>query len=116
MTTVHEHLEAFRVSIANCRLALFVDLGAELTLSCSATRKPAQEELDALAATAVLALPEADGSADEALLLSPGRALMFVRSPNERTEALCCICDPMQDVADLRAGAQATLIRIGAGD
>ena len=125
MTTVHDQLNDLRASFADCRLIAFVDLEAELVLSCSAALKPRQEELDALAAAAkAILLPEpaamVDGSdfaaTDEAILLSSEQSAVYLRAQDQEAEALVCICEPAQDLIVFRESARTALDAIMAAN
>lgn len=125
MNAVHELLDAMRVSLGGCRLIAFVDLRAELVLSCSAEAKPPQEELDALAGWAVQALTSRNGSAiagpgggtpDEIVILSPEHSTLILRAENDVSEAICCVCETAQDIELLRVAARETLVKIAADE
>ncbi len=99
---IAEHLDALRATLPLARLTAFVDLHSELVLINSASYQPRQEELDRLAASAARALSSANepsGAANqtEAILLTSDNTMVFVRSPIDQNEALCCVCDPSAD-------------------
>lgn len=108
--TVTDALDAMRSQLPGCSLVAFTDLTSNVVLRASvAAPRPAQEELDALARAAQIALdgPLAEGAAaaweegaraDAAMLLTGSEARVFLRAPGDSAEALVCVCAPDVDL------------------
>ena len=113
-------LGALADSGSGCEIAAFTDLSSGMVLATSGTVSRPRELMDALAAEAVMLLDGAaspgilaalggaeTGRLDEAVVTGPGHTHVFVRAPDEPTEALALICRPDAPVAPLIAAARA---------
>jgi predicted regulator of Ras-like GTPase activity (Roadblock/LC7/MglB family) len=122
MMSIADQLDDLRRAIPGCSAVVLGDLSAGLVLRASLARQMPQEELDRLCAlaAAVLAGPvavaAANGSgADHAALLSGGNVRVFVRSPGDDADVLCCLCPPDVDITAAAALARSVLAGIAAG-
>ncbi|MEM7718206.1 MAG: hypothetical protein AAF222_03325 [Pseudomonadota bacterium] len=117
-------LDAMRADVQGCALVAYADLSSQLVLCTSAASNPAQEEMNALSKAAQLALdgefaagaaPSWGGEApaEVSVLMTGAEARLFLRAPNNPTEALMCVCAPDIDLEAAVAEARATLQRIG---
>ena len=119
---IADQLAVMRDDFPQCRSVTFADLSSGLVLCASTQVKLRQERLDALCdrARALLSGPGAAAAAavlgaapDEAVLDEAGMLLVFVRSPVEPDEALCCECEPGIDLNAFTARAAHELASIG---
>jgi len=113
-----ENLDQFRNSLPGCSLVVFGDLFSQITLCASTRQKYPQEQLDAICVTAgnLLDGPVANKVATilgrpgsnlaRAVILSPEDTQVFLRSPDEDADVLCCM-GPL----DLEVGKATTLAR-----
>lgn len=119
---VDNHLDAILAGAPGCRVAAFADLTARTVLAVRADRRHPQEVLDRLCADAAEALDGPlstaaaviadEGPVDEALRLGADDACLFLRSPAEPGEALCCIIAPGAATDPVRAAARDAMGRI----
>lgn len=117
-------LDAMRTGMQGCALVAYADLSSQLVLCTSAASSPAQEEMNALSKAAQLAL---DGdyaagaaqswgggaAAEVSVLMTGAEARLFLRAPDNPSEALMCVCAPDVDLEAAVAEGRATLQRIG---
>ena len=115
-----EALEALRADSPGCEFAAFTDLSSAMVLTVTGSRSHPRERMDALAAEAV-ALLDGAGLAeildalggeparriDEAAVSCPGHAHVFVRAPDEPTEAVALVCAPGVPAGPLVSSARA---------
>lgn len=122
---VSGQLDELRAALPGCNLVLFGDLSSKITLCVSASDRYPQEKLDALCATAgdLLDGPAAQSSAgalglsdgsglDQAIILSPVDLQLFLRSPVDKADVLCCVCSLGGDVQRAIEQAHSSLISI----
>ncbi len=116
-------LEELRGALPGCTLVAYADLSSDLTLCVSARVKPPQEQLDALCMTAAAFLnglgTVASGEQkailrDQAVVLTAMDVQIFLRSPKDASDALCCICSGGIDFNIVAQQARATLLQIAA--
>ena len=119
--TISEQLDDLRAAIPGCSAVVLGDLAAGLVLRASLTRQMPQEELDRLCALAAAVLdgPLADVAAngsrpDHAALLGGGNTRVFVRSPGDDADVLCCLCPPDVDIVAAAGLARTALAGIAA--
>lgn len=116
-------LDALRTELQGCSLVAFTDLNSQLVLCSSAASQPLQEELNALSASAQLALDGAfaegaapvwggENAAEVAMLMTGDEIRMFFRSPGNSSEALICVCSASTDLDAAATEARAGLARI----
>ncbi len=98
-----ENLDQFRNSLPGCSLVVFGDLFSQITLCVSTRQKYPQEQLDSICVTAgslldgplaskVAAILGKPGSnLSRAVILSPEDTQVFLRSPDEDADVLCCL-------------------------
>jgi len=119
---VTQQLDDLRGSLPGCSLVVFGDLFSQVTLCVSSRDKHPQEHLDSLCATAgnlldgpaaqsaATALGMPDGSAlKQAVILGPSDMQVFLRSPVEDADVLCCVSSPGGDIEATSARARAAL-------
>ena len=107
--TISENLDALRKSRTAVEAATYLDLSSGTVLYASTAVKEPQERLDALCSTAQALFDEtADGSA-EAVSFGPTEALVFCRSGEAPTEAICLVCAPDIDLAEILEAAHQVL-------
>lgn len=112
--TISENLDALRKSRNSVETATYLDLSSGTVLYASTAVRQPQERLDALCSTARALFDEAaDGSA-EAVSFGPTEALVFCRSGEAPTEAICLVCAPDVDLADILQAAHRALEAQGA--
>jgi hypothetical protein len=123
--TVSDQLDELRVALPGCSLVVFGDLFSRITLCASAKGKYPQEQLDALCVTAgnllngpparsaipVLGM-QGENDLGRAIILSPEGMQIFLRSPVEDADVLCCVCSLDADMETATAMAQSTLNQI----
>jgi len=97
------NLDQFRTSLPGCSLVVFGDLFSQITLCVSTRQKYPQEQLDTICVTAgnLLDGPVASkvanllgrpgGNLSRAIILSPEDTQVFLRSPDENADVLCCM-------------------------
>lgn len=125
---IQELLDSFRRDLPSCDTVALGDLSSNLVLCVSSRKKPPQEQLDRLIRNARSLLDGDAGSAaadtlsdrngarpDFALLDTVGGMRIFLRSPTEPADVLCCICAPESEAATLIDAGRAVLRAI-AGD
>lgn len=123
--TVNEELETLRADRPGCDLVGYADLGSGMVLTSVGRNSRPRELMDALAAEAVALLdgaslpglvdllsPDAD-RLDEAVVMAPDRAHVFVRSPVEPGEAIVVVCTPATPLDALISDARGLLRRFG---
>ena len=106
-------LNAFRRKLADCELAVYVDLQSCTVLSSDGALRFPQEYLDVICACAAdlfEAAPEAAGPVEHVLFFSPTGSRSFFRNVADPNEALCCICSADADVKTLIENARAALV------
>lgn len=105
-------LDAICGHFDECETLAFVDLSTQMVLVSNTTTPESQDTLNALCAEAGLALQ----SGDQAMVCTSQQFRLFVRSPSEPSDALCCICSLRADVSKLLPAMQACLNEITDGD
>lgn len=110
--SIADAMDALRSDVPGCSMVVYADLSSRLVLGTSTTGTAGQEELDALAKAAQLALNGAvaesasavweernpGAAAETAMLLTGAEARVFLRSPGESPETLICVCAPDTDL------------------
>lgn len=115
--SIAQGLDYLRDGHPACSLAAFGDLGTRLVLRSSAATEHPQEFYDQFCAQAAqgfglsdgLPRPEDTAPGNEVIVLTPQDARVFVRSPDNGSDFVGCICDAQQDLEDL-AGAAAAML------
>ena len=120
--TVLERLDRLRAATEGCSLAAFGDLRTRLVLRVSSENPWPQERLDDLCKTAARCFGQADSAAirdgllggvsapvNEAMVLGAREIRMFVRSDEDPSDMICCVCQSAEDVAVLSNGARAAI-------
>ncbi|MEO1537304.1 MAG: hypothetical protein AAFR73_06200 [Pseudomonadota bacterium] len=116
-------LDAMRADVQGCALVAYADLSSQLVLCTSAASKPAQEEMNALSQAAQLALDGAyaesaapvwgsTARAELSVLMTGAEARLFMRAPENPSEALMCVCAADADLEAVVGQARAALQRI----
>ncbi|MDA5092849.1 hypothetical protein O2N63_01975 [Aliiroseovarius sp. KMU-50] len=106
-------LNAFRNTLADCELAVYVDLGSRTVLSSDGALHYPQEYLDVLctcAADLFDAAPKGEEPVEHVLFLSPTGSRGFFRNLADPCEALCCICSAEVGFERLIENARAALV------
>ncbi|MEZ5715811.1 MAG: hypothetical protein R3D85_11940 [Paracoccaceae bacterium] len=115
--SIAQGLDYLRDGHPACSLAAFGDLGTRLVLRSSAATEHPQEFYDKLCAQAAgtfglsdgLQRPDGVAAGNEVVVLTPQDARVFVRSPENGSDFVGCICDAQQDLNDIAASAAAML-------
>ncbi|MEX0338380.1 MAG: hypothetical protein AB3N11_04995 [Arenibacterium sp.] len=119
---VEQELNKLRAVSNGCSLAAFADLRTKLVLRVSAESDWPQERLDALCSQAAQSfrqadsevlrkagLARADGPTREAVILSAQEIRVFVRSEDDPSDMICCVCRSAEDVPALAQAAHQAL-------
>lgn len=111
--TIDQGLDGLRDNHPGCRLAAFGDLGTRLMLRTSSDDTHPQEYLDRICAQAAQNFALSDkvcpdetasgAGCQDVVIVTPQDARVMVRSADNPSDFLCCICDP---AAPLTAIAQ----------
>lgn len=123
--SVAQELDTLRSAVPGCSLVIFGDLFSQITLCVSSSTKIKQEKLDAYCVSAgnllggemadsvarVLGVPQS-GRLAQAAILNPGETQVFLRSPFEDADVLCCIGSMQCDVQEISTKAGHTFERI----
>ncbi|MFV0515352.1 MAG: hypothetical protein ACK5MY_17215 [Jhaorihella sp.] len=125
--SVLDSLDALRRTLPGCSVVALGDLSAELVLCASHSGQMPQERLDGLcaAASALLSAPLASHEAqllgagnargpDTAIVLTGLDTRVFVRSPVDEADVLCCVCTRNVDITDAAELARSILTEISA--
>jgi len=102
-----------------------VDVSSGIVLCVSTEKKPPQEQLDSICASATQLLnsdtsgafsnaldgTQTDGL-HEAIVMNATDTCLFLRSPVDSMEAMFCLCAPQIDIENAMAIARTTLNRI----
>lgn len=115
-----DQLTTLRSSTQGSIVVALSDLSSGVVLCSSAVVKQPQERLDALAKTAArlfknseLAQSElAPAKAQEIIAMNSENVQIFIRSAQEMTEVMCCVCSLETDVADFLTRSRAVLCEI----
>jgi hypothetical protein len=122
---VTQELESLRKAVPGCSLVIFGDLFSQITLCVSSSGKLKQEQLDAYCVSAgnlldgrvadsvarVLGVPDSN-ALSQAVVLNPGEVQVFLRSPFEDSDVLCCIGSMQCDVKVISSLAGRTFEQI----
>lgn len=116
-----DRLSDMRRNTPGCVLIALSDLSSGIVLCSSSVVRQPQERLDAIAKTAVnllddgmpapLAMAE---SVSEVVAMNPSNTQIFIRSPMEAHEALCCVCEVSADVDGIMQNARTLLCDLSA--
>ena len=123
---ISDAMDALRSEVSGCSMVVYTDLSSKLVLGASSVGNPGQEELDALANAAQLALDgvvaegaahvwanaQPEAAAETAMLLTGSEARVFLRSPGDAPEALICVCAPDSDLDQVLDCGRVALDRI----
>jgi len=123
--TVAAHLDDLRTGLPGCSLVVFGDFFSQITLCVSAQSKHPQERLDALCVsagslldgpvaqnvTAAMGLPD-NSAFSQAILFGPTSMQIFLRSPVEEADMLCCVLSLNADAEHATNLARAALHKI----
>ena len=125
--SILDHLITFQSDFRTCETIAYADLSSKMVLCSTSLVKMRQEQLDALCASAVdflepagaqgspvglLSAPKA--SIENAVVVSGNSFHIFVRSPIDNDEAICCICLPDTDTARFTSAARNVLVQLEA--
>lgn len=106
-------LSEFRARFPACELVVYVDISAGTVLKTDGALNYPQEILDALrdCARDLLNVRSEfmDQAVEHAVLLGQNGARIFLRAPDEPSEALCCLCAPEIDVDPFLDAARAAI-------
>ena len=105
---VQDALNAVCDDIEGCESLAFVDLSTRMVLVSNASTPESQDTLNMLCAEAALLLE----TGQIAMAASSDHVHLFMRSPTEPSDALCCICAPGTNFSALVPAAQACLSTI----
>ncbi len=120
-----DQLTTLRTHTPGCTLVAFSDLSSGVVLCASSAVKQRQERLDSICAVAaelldgeaariasdVLASDESS-TIDEAVTLNAANSRIFIRSGQEKNDALCCVCSANMDINGFIGQARVTLQEI----
>lgn len=120
--TVAAHLDDLRAGLPGCSLVVFGDFFSQITLCVSAQDRHPQERLDAICAsagtlldgpvaqavTATMGMPD-NHAFSQAILFCPTSMQIFLRSPVEEADMLCCVLSLNGDAETAANRARATL-------
>jgi hypothetical protein len=123
--TIVGELDILRRAIPGCSLVIFGDLCSRITLCVSSSRKHPQEQLDAYCASAgnllngtvansvamALGVPNGD-SLSQAVVFQPDEIQVFLRSPFENADVLCCVGALQCEIFEVSARAENTFEQI----
>lgn len=119
-------LDALRKAVPGCSLVIFGDLFSQITLCVSSSKKYRQEQLDSFCASAsnlldgevansvarVLGVPSGT-SLSQAVVIQSNEMQVFLRSPFEDADVLCCVGPMGMEVDGISAQAGRTFRKIG---
>ena len=102
--SVAGELDRLRAALPGCSLVVFGDLYSQITLCVSTRDKHPQEQLDSICVAAghlldspaaarvasVMGVPD-DGKLSRAVVLGPRETQVYLRSPIEDADVLCCL-------------------------
>lgn len=115
--SIKKQLDTFRQSRPYLETIAYSDLASQTVLFASSDANFAQEDLDILTRGARTCLLQGHDSGRTGLVVvRPTEAILIKRSPRNPNEAICLICDPSVDVADMRAAADSILDALPASD
>lgn len=118
---VVEQLDALKAKFEGCETLAFADLSTQMILVTNTDTSYRREALDSLCSEAVLALGNGkkaslgDTPPVTAFVATKSQLRIFLRAPDEPTDALCCVCTPGVDVAAFLDDARPCLERISSG-
>ncbi len=106
-------LDALTVRFGACRIAAYADLSSNMVLVTNSGVTAPRETLNALcreaaATLAAAALPD-PSECDVAVTIAGRYTGVFLRLPEEPSDALCCLCDDLIDLASFVPEARACL-------
>jgi hypothetical protein len=120
-----DRLTELRTSTKGCVLVALADLSSGIILCSSSAIKQPQERLDSISSNAVRLLNsdtarvastilglESQNNIDEVIALNPSHTQMFIRSRNELSDVLCCICSTEVDAQSFIDSARTVLEQI----
>jgi len=119
---VTARLDKLRATLPGCSLVVFGDLFSQITLCVSSQDKHPQEQLDALcvsagvmldgnvaqSAAAALGMPDRH-ALTRAVVLGPLFQHVYLRSPVDPADVLCCVLSVTSDVERATVRATETL-------
>lgn len=112
--TIPDQLNTFRRALPGVSVVALGDMAAGLVLCASHDGNMPQERLDRLcqSAAALLAGPNEftpETASEMAVIASGLRTEVFVRSPIDADDVLCCVCEPDVDISGVARLARQTL-------
>lgn len=108
--SVPDHLDRFRKQLPGCSVAALGDLSARLVLCASHAEPVPRERLDRLCATAAVLLRSGTRAKPRVGVVATALGTeVYVRSPVDDDDVLCCVCGRNMDITALTALAQETL-------
>ena len=106
--TLSERLDRMRNDIGGCTLASFGDLRTGMALRSSASRPFKQDFLEVLLRQAAHHFdasdlvckgdPSVGGARHHLIVATPGDVRIFVRSPANASDVVCCLCEGAEAV------------------
>ncbi|HPE23923.1 MAG: hypothetical protein H6904_01735 [Rhodobacteraceae bacterium] len=113
---LNELMDGTLHSLPDCLAVCYVDMPEELVLTRRSTRPFSQEVLDAIATLSArllngrgisgawrrAALADIGDLPEEAVARNHGYTCLFLRMPDHEDHALCLVCHPDADVAQMR--------------
>lgn len=124
---IQEHLKALLEEFPESQIVALVDMSSGIVLGVSAKVRQPQERLDAFceAATVQLLGQTATAFADaldmpqitmlrQSVVVSESQTTVFLRLPQDMSEALILVCSPAVDVAQLLEAAKSRFDEIAA--
>jgi len=119
---VVDELDALRDTQDACRTIAFADLSTRMILVTDTASNLPREALDALCRQAATMLGTRSKvvlgvrPSQTALLANKSSVRVFLRSPDEPNDVLCCVCTPNVDLDKFIASASECLNRISNGN
>jgi hypothetical protein len=115
--TVREELDALRSDYPACRLAAFADLKAKMVLMTSPAQSHPQEMLQRLSQRGADLFAIAKQDTDDLVIAWENDQMnIFLRSPKEPADMLCCQVHPEAELGGFLETARASLSRISSGE
>ncbi|MGR3661845.1 MAG: hypothetical protein ACU0CA_11775 [Paracoccaceae bacterium] len=122
---ISQQLDTFREAFPACSLIGLVDVSSGIVLCVSTEKKPPQEQLDSICASATQLFNSSSSKAfsnalggtqtaglNEAIVMNTTNTCLFLRSPVDSMEAMFCLCAPQIDIDNAMSSARTTLNRI----
>jgi hypothetical protein len=103
----HDALVRFRAGFATCELAALVDVSTGTVLMADSAVRLGQEHLDTLSQIASDLWSGGNGGWPGSVIHSgPTGSRLFLHSPYDEAEVLCCLFGPRADLTQVDAAAR----------